>query len=101
MNYYLLKGKTPRLVKDSKEWAKWYKKHSQQIDACVVGNYSITTVFIGIDHNFFGKGPPLLFETMVFECKRAAINNFTRRYSTWDEAQAGHDEIVKELKGKE
>ena len=31
-----------------------------------VGKIKISTVFIGIDHQFLKSGPPLLFETMVF-----------------------------------
>lgn len=35
-----------------------------------VGKYWVSTVFLGLDHNFYrwrDKGVPLLFETMVFE----------------------------------
>jgi hypothetical protein len=56
----------------------------------------VSTVWLGLDHNFSGVGPPLIFETMVF-AKRpeyAAINNYQERYSTLDEAKAGHDRIV-------
>lgn len=31
-----------------------------------LGKFYISTVFLGIDHNFLGKGGPILFETMVF-----------------------------------
>jgi hypothetical protein len=26
----------------------------------------VSTVFLGVDHNFFGVGGPILFETMIF-----------------------------------
>jgi hypothetical protein len=48
-------------------------------------------VFLGIDHNFFGDGPPILFETMVFG---GPMDQDQRRYSTWDEAEFGHAAIV-------
>lgn len=53
------------------------------------GRY-VSTVFLGLDHQW-GEGPPLLFETMVFpECEDY------ERYATWDEAVAGHDQVVAE-----
>jgi hypothetical protein len=46
----------------------------------------VSTVFLGIDHNF-GNGPPLLFETMVFG---GEYDGYCKRYSTWEEAEGGH-----------
>lgn len=54
---------------------------------------TVSTVFIGIDHNFEPEGPPVLFETMVFDSWRHG--DYCRRYHTWDEAQAGHAEVEK------
>src|SRR5215813_8215351 len=51
----------------------------------------ISTVFIGIDHNFRRDGPPLTFETMVFN---GPLNEEQRRWTTWDEAEAGHVAMV-------
>lgn len=48
----------------------------------------VSTVFLGIDHNHMGDGPPILFETMVFGC--GPWDNYQERYATWDEAEAGH-----------
>ena len=42
-------------------------------------------MFLGLDHSWGGK--PLLFETMVF---RNRSGEEMDRYSTWDEAEAGH-----------
>lgn len=56
---------------------------------------SVSTVFLGIDHNFLRKGPPVLFETMVFgPSMRDDPFDIMRRYHTWDEALAGHYDIV-------
>jgi len=55
----------------------------------------ISTVFLGIDHSFgFGEGP-LLFETMVFN---GPLDGEQDRYSTWDEAEAGHKAMVERVK---
>lgn len=52
----------------------------------------ISTVWLGLDHSW-GSGPPLIFESMVFN------NNFNeldmRRYSAENEALAGHCELVR------
>lgn len=32
-----------------------------------VDNWLVSTVWLGIDHDFTGKGPPIIFETMVFD----------------------------------
>lgn len=53
---------------------------------------AVSTVFLGINHSV-GSGPPILFETMVFE-NGEEIN--MRRYATWQEAVAGHHKIVAE-----
>lgn len=54
------------------------------------GPLEISTVWLGIDHGH-GHGPPLIFETMIFGpdvCELAA------RYSTWEDAAAGHASLV-------
>jgi hypothetical protein len=59
----------------------------------------VSTVFLSLDHAFHvgtEKGPPLLFETMVFGLPDGA--EYQDRYSTWEEAEAGHREVVRKLK---
>lgn len=59
----------------------------------------LSTVFLCIDHQF-GDGPPLLFETMLFgDGDEEGVEQW--RWSTWDEAAAGHAAIVAELTGGE
>jgi len=54
----------------------------------------VSTVFIlGINHAF-GEGDPLLFETMIFE---GPLNEYQVRYSTWEQAELGHKEALREL----
>lgn len=40
---------------------------------------------------------PSLFETMVFE-KGEPMDQFMERYSTYQQAESGHDEIVEQVK---
>lgn len=54
------------------------------------GDIVVSTVFLGLDHNF-GDGPPILFETMIFG---GNFSEYQQRYSTWEEAEAGHRSIT-------
>lgn len=58
----------------------------------------VSTVFLGLNHAYDPDGPPMIFETMVFGgvCKDIQV-----RYSTWDEAKAGHAEIVMKVRQEE
>lgn len=51
----------------------------------------VSTVFLTMDHNFTGDGPPIVFETLVFGGPMA---DHQWRYATWDEAVVGHEATV-------
>lgn len=48
---------------------------------------SVSTVWLGIDHNFYGDGPPLIFETMIFGRE---LDQEQWRYATEYDARVGH-----------
>lgn len=61
----------------------------------------ISTVWLGIDHRCGGKGPPIIFETMIFVSEDPEVHPVIRdmdtecwRYCTEAEALAGHDRVV-------
>lgn len=65
---------------------------------------TVSTVFIGIDHNVHFKfddddepHKPHIFETAIFN-PNGDLNDIFARYSTWDEAVAGHNEAVQWVK---
>lgn len=92
--HYILDGKTPVTCKDVLTWARWFEKNNKRRRvACtrMWPNVLVSTVFLGLDHNFGDSGLPLLFETMVFG---GALDGEQERYSTWDEALSGHYKIV-------
>jgi hypothetical protein len=64
----------------------------RRVAATEVGEARVSTVFLGLDHNFFGSGPPLLYETLVFG---GSMDSEMRRYATRAEALVGHDEVVR------
>lgn len=54
------------------------------------GGGHVSTVWMGLDHGFGGLH--LIFETMVFG--HPGADNEQERYSTEQEARAGHEEMV-------
>lgn len=56
------------------------------------GGARVSTVWLGLDHQF-GDGPPLIFETMVFPAE-SSMDLDCERYSTEEEAKAGHSAMV-------
>jgi hypothetical protein len=82
-------GHTPIAEPDLLTWGRWMQGADVERMVEFTGNEGqfVSTVFLGLDHNFFGGGPPLVFETMVFG---GAQDGAQERYSTWAEAEAGH-----------
>jgi hypothetical protein len=56
-----------------------------------IGEVQISTVWVGLDYNFSGVGPPLIFETMIFG---GPLDQEQWRYSTEQEAREGHKRAV-------
>lgn len=90
--YYILDEKKVVPVNNVLEWAKFFETADRVVNRTKLGEVTISTVFLGIDHNFFEKDKPLLFETMIFGDE---LNEETWRYSTWEEAEEGHHNAVK------
>jgi hypothetical protein len=84
-------------VEDVLQWGTWFEEASHTRRRCVQETIlpdrtRISTVFLGIDHNVLGD-IPILFETMVFSA--GSLDDMDmQRYSTWDAAHAGHDQMV-------
>lgn len=122
MTYYILNSNHTIKEASLMEWAEWYGESVRRVGLDETQFFSISTVFLGLDHRLFGEGPPIVFETMVFE-KESKIHEFfgklykfreemdVVRYSSWDDAFTGHqtmlrkiqrqEEIAKELSPKE
>ncbi len=71
----------------------------------------ISTVFLGVDYNFMGKGRPILFETMAWDTtikEKYKLGNtehesigediYQVRYRTYKEAEAGHKAAIIKFK---
>ncbi len=72
------------------------ERKAWRVGSTRVGQYRVSTVFLGLDHQY-GDGPPLVFETMVFEGEGFG-DLYCERYATWEDAEAGHNHTVARLK---
>lgn len=88
---YILNGHTPVKANSLVEWAESMEKTDRTVKRTTVGESRVSTVFLGLDHSFEEGATPVLFETMVFG---GPDDQYQERYTTWDEAEAGHDRIV-------
>lgn len=55
------------------------------------GEVEVSTVFLGFSHGH-DKGKPILFETLVFGGEH---DGYMLRYTSWDEAISGHEEVCR------
>lgn len=97
------------------EWAKWLETAERMVEETFVTHpftgeiTRISTVFLGLDHNWSPCGPPVLFETMAFGAPEEVTLfdgsprlfpralRYQRRYCTWDQALAGHKEVHEDV----
>lgn len=65
----------------------------------LVGHFSVSTVWLGLDHNYMGQGPPLIFETMVFgtDPRLPWWEEWQQRYATREGAEKGHKEVCDDI----
>ncbi len=90
---YILDGKNPVRCDDLLVWAQWFETSNRRVALTELSGKTVSTVFLGIDHRFFGDGPPLLFETMTFGDDEEGCE----RTSSWEEAEEAHDRAVKAI----
>jgi hypothetical protein len=76
----------PVLEPDLYAWGRWFETAERHVAQVHLGDVTISTVFLGLDHSW-GGGPPLIFETMVFG---GPHDGYQERYSTRTEALMGH-----------
>ena len=104
--YILDANHQPVPVDDVMEWARFFENdQARRVAKTHIHGLFVSTVFLGLDHGWFG-GKPVLFETMIFcdednappEIYFEQIQNwchdYQMRYSTWDEAVKGHEQVV-------
>jgi hypothetical protein len=99
IDYWVLEGQTPVPEPDLLRWGRWFESGERTVARTWVRGGCVSTVFLGLNHNFFGSGPPLLFESMLFVDGDAGGEDL-ERYSTWSQAEAGHLAMVAKYGGE-
>jgi hypothetical protein len=95
---YILAGKTPIKCGDIVAWGEWLGANNNQVARTVRGDLVVSTVFLGINYAERDDLPPELFETMIF---RDGEEAGMWRYSTWEEAEEGHEAACLAVKHEE
>ena len=102
--HYILRDRKP-VAAELMQWTTWFesslaKRHVAEDTIRVRGangrpvEVSVSTVFLGLDHNLSGEGPPVLFETMIFGGRH---DGYCAHCSTWEEAEAQHVIAMEEV----
>lgn len=84
---FILLGREPVPCEDIRAWGMWMARKDRHVAETRLGDVWVSTVFLGMNYNHSGIGPPILYETMIFGGK---YDQYQDRYCTWDEAEAGH-----------
>jgi len=97
--YYILDEKgNPKPAANVHEWGRFFEDNKKIVAQDTIGHCWVSTVFLGLDYNFTGKGPPILWETMVFvhvghplhqECDRCSGNR--------EQAEAMHKAMIERV----
>lgn len=98
--FYILDGRgNPVREPDPARWEEWFTGSDNRVlkHDTVSRAVRVSTVFLGFDYNFSGKGPPLLWETMIFGGRH---DRTCQRYASRKDALAGHARALVIAKGK-
>jgi hypothetical protein len=76
---------------DPMYWSLMFEESDRHVGDTTIGDVRVSTVFLGLNHQYESGGPPLIFETMVFG---GPLDDEMDRYSTEAEAEAGHVRMV-------
>lgn len=96
-DYYIEKDGKPVQVHDPLEWARQFESADRRVARDEISGVEISTVFLGLDHAYLG-GPPMIYETMVFG---GQLDHEEDRYSTREEALAGHAAMVERVRANQ
>jgi hypothetical protein len=83
---------------DVLEWGRWFEGADRQVGDWEEGGVRVSTVFLGIDHDLVGHGPPVLWETRMFGGR---WHGEQVRYRSRAAALAGHEAICRRVRSGE
>lgn len=89
--YILDDAGNPVAEPDLMKWAQWMEEGNRRVALTEEGDWRVSTVFLALDHNFAGRGEPVLWETMVFG---GPLADEMDRYTSRESAVDGHEKMV-------
>jgi hypothetical protein len=91
------KSISPCSWKDLKEWTKQFITGSNLLHLDKLNDYTISTIWTGIDHC---SGPPnralFLFETVIFSPEHTCL--YCMKHTNFEEAKSGHKNALQLVK---
>jgi hypothetical protein len=103
MEFYDRQGKPIDQKRFTELWAdKSYQTVRKTEFEAPFARGEISTVWLGLNHNYFGDGAPLIFETMVFfdggcPAYLQKFDDYQCRYVTEEAAIVGHKHVMAEI----
>lgn len=85
--------KEPDLLK----WGRSFEISNRIVKQEMIGDVQVSTVFLGLDHNWASDGPPVLWESMVFGGPHDS-DWMDRCSGSREQAQAMHERMVARVK---
>lgn len=100
MRLYILNADhQPEPVADTARWGLWMERNRLVRLTEFADGSRVSTVFLGLDHDWGGHGPPVLWESMYFSAHGTGEAQW--RYTTHEAALAGHQRLVDDLVAQE
>lgn len=99
-NYYFIldenKNVIPADMKTFEEWCYPFEEERRRVALTEINDYTVSNVFLGINHALPGSSKVIVFETMVFDENGDDV--YMTRYDSWNEAEMGHMAAVNWVK---
>ena len=94
--YYILDENNKPQASELSEWAAWLEEgvDRKRVDLYARGSFRVSTVFLGLDHGLGDIGPPVLWETMIFDREDGPLDQRQERYTSHVDAVEGHKKAV-------
>src|SRR6516225_3055976 len=106
LGHYTLVDREPVKLETLKAWVEEVARRDRtaaetgvdpwRVGLAEIGEVEISTVFLGLDQNHLRRGPPVLFETIIFGGR---LDHSRSRCATWAEAEAMHAEALRLVRG--
>lgn len=87
LRFYIWRAGAVVSTEDVREWAQWFARADRHVAQDMVGDVRVSTIFLGLDHQWGQSPEPILWETMIFG---GAHDEYQARYTSYEAAIAGH-----------